>query len=238
MSHAPAKILVVDDQPYNVDYLQQELEDLHYEIITAMNGEQALAQVEAHAPDLVLLDIVMPVMNGFEVLERLKANPRWCDIPVVVISAINDLTHVAKGISMGADDYLPKPFEPVLLHARINAGLEKKRQRDKELEYLRQVTALTEAAAAVEASRFDTASLTDVSARPDALGNLARVFVTMAEQVYAREQRLRQQVQALRIELDEARQKQQVAEITESDYFLNLKAKADDLRSIINGGIS
>jgi nitrate/nitrite-specific signal transduction histidine kinase len=97
------------------------------------------------------------------------------------------------------------------------------------------VTRVTDAAAAVEAQTFDSQALTDVAARTDALGQLARVFSRMASEIYAREQRLKQQVQQLRIELDEARQAREVAEITESDYFQQLEAKAQDLRQIIDG---
>lgn len=130
------KILIVDDEPFNVDYLEQELEEADYDTIRAGNGQEALAKVESEAPDLVLLDIMMPVMDGFEVLRRLKANPATRDIPVIVISASNSLESVVRGIKLGADDYLPKPFEPVLLHARLGSGLEKKRLRDLERLYL------------------------------------------------------------------------------------------------------
>ena len=228
-------ILIVDDEPFNVDYLEQELEDLDYDTISAANGQQALDQVAAHAPDMILLDIMMPVLDGFQVLTRLKADPRWRDIPVVVISAMSDLESMVRGIKTGADDYLPKPFNEILLRARLSAGLEKKRLRDQEVEYLRQVALLTDAAQAVEQGDFDLDSLATVANRTDALGNLARVFRHMAEQVYAREQRLKQQVQALRIELDEARQARQVAEITESDYFRDLRSQANALRSIVDG---
>lgn len=235
MSKRPT-ILIVDDEPFNVDYLEQELEDLDYATVSAANGQQALDQVAAHAPDMILLDIMMPVLDGFQVLARLKADARWRDIPVVVISAMTDLESVVRGIKLGADDYLPKPFNEVLLQARIEAGLEKKRLRDQEVEYLRQVALLTDAAQAVEQESFDLAPLAPVAGRTDALGHLARVFQRMAEQVYAREQRLKQQVQELRIELDDARQARQVAEITESDYFRDLRSQAGDLRSIIDGG--
>jgi PleD family two-component response regulator len=229
------KILIVDDEPFNVDYLEQELEDLDYDTVSASNGQHALDQVAAQEPDLLLLDIMMPVMDGFEVLARLKADSRWRDIPVVVISAMSDLDSVVRGIRLGADDYLPKPFNEVLLHARISAGLERKRLRDQEVEYLRQVALLTQAAQAVEQASFDLDALATVSARTDALGNLARVFGHMAEQVYAREQHLKQQVQELRIELDASRQARQVAEITGSDYFRELRGQAGALRTIIDG---
>jgi DNA-binding response OmpR family regulator len=154
---------------------------------------------------------------------------------VIVISAMDDLDSIVKGIELGAEDYLPKTFDPVMLRARIGACLEKKRLRDQEVDYLRNVARVTDAAAAVETETFDSQTLADVAARSDALGQLARVFSRMASEIYAREQRLKQQVQQLRIELDEARQAQQVAEITESDYFQKLEAKAQDLRQIIDG---
>jgi len=228
-------ILIVDDEPFNVDYLEQELDDLDYDTIGAANGQEALLQVEASSPDMILLDIMMPVMDGFTALARLKANARWRDIPVVVISAMSDIDSIAKGIELGADDYLPKPFDPVLLEARLNAGLEKKRLRDLELEYLRQVTLLTEAASAVESQDFEPDTLNSVAGRPDALGNLARVFQHMAREVYAREQRLKKQVQALRIELDHSQQEQKVAEIVESDFFQGLQDQAHSLRNILDG---
>jgi phosphoserine phosphatase RsbU/P len=131
------KILIVDDEPFNVDYLEQELEDLEYATISAVNGQEALDKVRTETPDLVLLDIMMPVMDGFEVLARLKANPATRDLPVIVISANNDLKSVVKGIQLGAEDYLPKPFEPVLLQARISSCLEKKRLRDLQQLYLK-----------------------------------------------------------------------------------------------------
>lgn len=135
------KILIVDDEPFNVDYLEQELEDLEYDTVTAYNGKEALEQVTAESPDLVLLDIQMPIMDGFQVLSRLKANPNTRDIPVIVISAMSDMNSVVKGISIGAEDYLPKPFDPVLLKARISSSLEKKVWRDREKLYLQQIQA-------------------------------------------------------------------------------------------------
>ena len=131
------KILIVDDEPFNVDYLEQELEDLDYKTAAAINGQDALDKAHSESPDLVLLDIMMPVMDGFEALARLKADPTTRDIPVIIISADNNLPSVVKGIQLGADDYLPKPFEPTLLYARISSSLEKKRLRDLQQLYLK-----------------------------------------------------------------------------------------------------
>jgi two-component system cell cycle response regulator len=102
-------------------------------------------------------------------------------------------------------------------------------------EYIREVGHVSDAAAAVEAETFQPDVLTSVSARTDALGQLARTFVRMAREVKAREERLRAQVRELKIEIDEARQAKSVAEITDTDYFKNLRARASDLRRVVEG---
>lgn len=232
--HQPPKILIVDDEPFNVDTLEQELDDLGYATVSAANGKQALTQVAAEEPDLILLDIMMPEMDGFQVLSHLKAEAAWRDIPVIVISAMTDLGSVVKGIKLGAEDYLAKPFNEVLLRARLEAGLAKKRLRDQEIDYLRQVDRLTAAAAALETDTFDPTTLTDIAARTDALGQLTRLFQRMAGEFQRREQQLKQQVQALRIEVDKARQNQQVSKITGTDYFQQLRGKATDLRNLLD----
>lgn len=132
-----SKILIVDDEPFNVDYVEQELEDAGYQTISAADGQEALEKIAGENPDLVLLDIMMPVMDGFEVLSKLKENSETRDIPVIVISASNDLKSVVRGIQSGAEDYLPKPFEPTLLSARISSSLEKKHLRDLQKLYLK-----------------------------------------------------------------------------------------------------
>jgi signal transduction histidine kinase len=132
------KILIVDDEPYNVDYLVQELEDLDYTTISASDGLEAMAQTATESPDLILLDMMMPRMDGREVLRRLKSNPTLRHIPVIVISALNDIDTVVHCIEMGAEDYLPKPFNPLLLRARLDNSLQKKKLRDLEQAYLRQ----------------------------------------------------------------------------------------------------
>ena len=136
MNHQ-SKILIVDDEPFNVDYLEQELEDLSYITATAINGQDALEKIVSESPDLVLLDIMMPIMDGFSVLEKVKDDPAIRNIPIIVISANNDLQSVVKGIQLGAEDYLPKPFEPTLLKARIQSSLEKKHLRDMQDLYLK-----------------------------------------------------------------------------------------------------
>ncbi|MBI3163387.1 MAG: SpoIIE family protein phosphatase [Anaerolineales bacterium] len=132
----PPRILIVDDEPLNIDYLEQELEDKGFELLSATNGQEALDTIRASLPDLVLLDIMMPVMDGFAALEQVKADAVTRNIPIIIISANNDLKSVVRGIQRGAEDYLPKPFEPVILNARISASLDRKRLRDQEQIYL------------------------------------------------------------------------------------------------------
>jgi CheY-like chemotaxis protein len=223
-------LLIVEDNEVNRDVLARHLGRQGYATAAAKNGIEALEMVRARRFDLMLLDVMMPEMDGYETLRLMKADPHLRDIPVIMISALDDIESVVRCIEMGAEDYLPKPFDPVLLRARIGACLEKKRLRDLEIEYLRNVDHVTAAAAAVEAGEFDPATIEQVAARSDELGQLARVFQRMAREVYAREQRLKREVHRLRIEIDERRTARQVAEITESDYFQELQRKVDTLR--------
>src|SRR5262249_59718770 len=123
---------------------------------------------------------MMPEVDGYEVLRELKADPDLQALPVIMISAVDEMASVVQCIEMGAEDYLPKPYDPVLLQARINACLDKRRLRDQEMEYLRAVADLTRAASAVEKGEFDPGVLARVAARTDALATLARVFETIA----------------------------------------------------------
>jgi CheY-like chemotaxis protein len=223
-------VLVADDNAVNRLILSRRLEQEGLAVVTANDGREALERLRAQAFDLVFLDIVMPEIDGYAVLAEVKADPELRHIPVIVVSALDEIESVARCIEAGAEDYLTKPFDPVLLRARINAGLAKKRLDDLEREYLEEVARVVAAAGAVEAGTFALADLDEVAARDDALGQLARVFQRMAAEVDAREKRLRQEVQQLRIEIDGRRATQRVAEITESDYFRALEAKVDELR--------
>lgn len=136
MENERPRVLLVDDEPFNLDYLVQELEEFELEIVTASDGQEALELIDSSIPDMIFLDIMMPRLDGFGVLERLKAAPLWRDIPVVIISAASDMDKIARGIEMGAEDFLPKPFNPVILQARLKASLEKKRLRDIAQRYL------------------------------------------------------------------------------------------------------
>jgi len=137
----PASVLIVDDNPVNLRLLIRILTDMGHEVRPAKNGRLALDSAQSSPPDLILLDIMMPEMDGFEVLRELKKDADLRDIPVLIISALDDMASTVKGIKLGADDFLPKPFEQILLKARIEACLEKKLLRDREKKYLQQIEA-------------------------------------------------------------------------------------------------
>ena len=117
------RILVVDDHESNRDLLSRRLTRDAHHVVTAASGECALALVEQEQFDLILLDLLMPGMSGYEVLERLKCDPRHSEVPVLMISALNEVESAVRCIETGAEDYLSKPFDPVLLRARVNACL-------------------------------------------------------------------------------------------------------------------
>jgi CheY-like chemotaxis protein len=226
-------LLVVDDVHLNRALLCQRLDREGYTVQRSKGGREALEMLVSGHFDLVLLDVLMPDLDGFEVLRHMKAHPTLRDIPVIMISALDEMGSVVRCIEMGAEDYLPKPFDPVLLRARVGACLEKKRLRDKELEYLEGVKALQAAASAVESGTFLAEGLNSVVARTDELGTLARVFQRMASEVQAREERLKTQLTQLQVEVDEARKNKQVEEITSGGFFQYLRGRADKLRTRI-----
>src|SRR5262245_5512879 len=126
----PGRILVVDDNASNRNLLSRRLQRQGHIVLEAEDGARALALAEKEALDLVLLDVMMPGITGYDVLMRLKREPRYRDIPTIMISALSELDAVVRCIEAGADDYLAKPFNPTLLRARVSASLEKKRLRD------------------------------------------------------------------------------------------------------------
>ena len=129
----PSSVLVVDDTEMNRDMLCSLLETDGHKSAVAENGRLALELLKAKPFDLVLLDVMMPEMNGYQVLEQLKSDSSLRAIPVIVLSALDEIGSVVRCIELGAEDYLPKPFDPVLLRARIGACLEKKHLRDQEI---------------------------------------------------------------------------------------------------------
>ena len=129
---APAQVLVADDVEMNRDLLARRVRRLGHEVTMAEDGRQALELLKARDFDVLLLDIMMPNMNGYEVLEAMALDPRLRQVPVIMISAVDDKESIARCIGLGADDYLPKPFDPVILQARLGSSLARKRLRDRE----------------------------------------------------------------------------------------------------------
>ena len=219
-------ILVIDDEEANRALLARRLVRQGHAVLTADTGEAGIAMATSRPVDVILLDVLMPGISGYEVLARLKQDAQLREIPVLMVTAVDGSASASRCITLGADDYLAKPFDPLVLAARVGACVARKRARDFELAYLRGVATVTQAAAAVESGSFDPSTLDAIAARSDALGQLARLFQRMAVEVAARERRLQVQVHQLTIAIDERKKAAQVREITESDYFRDLKARA------------
>jgi CheY-like chemotaxis protein len=231
-STAGGTILVVDDNDLNRDLLGRRLLQLGHRVDLAGDGDTALRMLRRRPYDLMLLDIVMPGLDGYEVLACLRADPDLATLPVLVISALTEMDSVARCIELGAVDFLPKHVDPVVLRARVSRSIEQKRARDRELGYLADVTVLTAAAASVrDGVPVDEAAIGQVAGRDDDLGELARAFGRMVQEITQREAALRAQLAEIqRLEVDAASRAQAVSEITDSEYFQQLRAKAQTLR--------
>ena len=118
-----AKILIVDDEATNVAVLRGVLESVGYRLIIATNGREALDAVRREVPDLILLDVIMPELDGFEVCRRIKTSPQWCDIPIIIITALDEPKDYTRAIECGADDFMIKPFTFTVLRARVRGYL-------------------------------------------------------------------------------------------------------------------
>ncbi len=137
MAETPARLLIVDDTKVNRMLLTRNVEMLGYHASVAENGNVAMERLHEEPFDLLLLDIEMPEMDGFEVLEAIKLIPALRDLPVIVTSSVEGIDNIVRCIELGADDYLPKPVNQVLLKARLSSSLEKKRLRDEQKMLLR-----------------------------------------------------------------------------------------------------
>lgn len=153
MAERGARLLVADDNKVNRLLLGRTLEIHGFRVSSADNGRRALELLRSDAFDLLLLDLDMPEIDGFGVLEQLRADSALCALPVIVTSSLEGVAHVARCIELGADDYLHKPVNPVLLKARVGSSLEKKRLRDQQRELVERF-ATSEAAQGLQASGF------------------------------------------------------------------------------------
>ncbi len=225
-------ILAIDDT--NSELLARQLKRHGYSVTTATSAQQGLRLLKAMPCDLILLDVIMPGMNGLELLEQLKHHETWRHIPVIMLSALDEIDGAVKCIELGAEDYLQKPFDPTLLKARIGACLEKKRLRDQEILYLQQVDRLTTAAAEIEAKTFSPSSLDDLNQQSDEFGQLVRVFQQMAQEVQTRERSLEQQVNFLQAAIHKDQRLQIGNELAETNHFRQIQKRGKGSRDIEN----
>tara|TARA_R110000823_G_scaffold115436_2_gene238083 strand:- start:18745 stop:20226 length:1482 start_codon:yes stop_codon:yes gene_type:complete len=184
LASEPGFILAVDDLQENRELLARNLSRMGHFVITAAGGEEALSALEQSDVDVVLLDLIMPGMDGREVLRRIKERLEWRATPVIVISGSQDMEGIIECIEAGADDYLFKPFNPVLLQARIKAGIERKRWHDREEEYRRQLERNEKFIRATFGRYLSDDIVTDILERPEGLqlgGDLRRVSIMMSD---------------------------------------------------------
>ena len=180
----PGFILAVDDLKENRELVARNLSRIGHFVITAASGEEALLALEQSDVDVVLLDLLMPGMDGHEVLRRIKEHPEWRATPVIVISGNQDMDGIIECIEAGADDYLFKPFNPVLLQARIKAGIERKRWHDKEQQYRQQLERNEKFIRATFGRYLSDEIVTDILERPEGLelgGDLRRVSIMFSD---------------------------------------------------------
>ena len=180
----PGFILAVDDLQENRELVARYLSRSGHIVVTAAGGEEALKTLEQADVDVVLLDLMMPGMDGGEVLRRIKEHPEWRATPVIVISGRQDMDGIIECIEAGADDYLFKPFNPVLLQARIKAGIERKRWHDREELYRQQLERNEKFIRATFGRYLSDEIVTDILERPEGLelgGDLRRVTIMMSD---------------------------------------------------------
>ena len=224
-------LLVVDDQPLNRELLRDRLLRDGYSVAMAEDGLQALEKVRRNNFDLILLDVMMPGLDGYGVLAALKQEEELRHIPVIMISAVDELSSVVACIENGAEDYLPKPFNPTLLRARIGACLEKKALRDQELRIYRALVASQEhLARELDRASQAIASLPPAVEADSSLSPVLAAFRRMSTAVARRETQLRAQIRELEIEINPQALQGQVGSILADPSFQSLSERARALR--------
>jgi CheY-like chemotaxis protein len=179
----PAWVLVADDDENECMLAFRLLEqDGHHATVTD-TGPAALDLLAAEPYDLVLLDLALPGPDGYDLLSAIKQDQKLRHVPVIATSPVNDVGVVTRCIERGADDYVPKPFEPVLLRAKVDASLTKKRLREHLAEHLDAISNIAEATSALIGEEIDAATLDRLARRPDPIGHLARAVLQMAVNV-------------------------------------------------------
>src|ERR1700733_6151579 len=181
-----ARVLVVDDVELNVKLLEAKLSSEYFQVIPAFNGPTALELAESELPDIILLDVMMPRMDGFEVCRRLKANPRTTDIPVVMVTALSDVSDRLRGLEVGADDFLTKPVNDLALFARVRSLIRLKRTLDEWLlreEINGRLAALPGDASLADIDRFEPGRILVLEDNALAANKLGQVLQPLASEL-------------------------------------------------------
>ncbi|MFC9582001.1 PleD family two-component system response regulator [Streptomyces yangpuensis] len=176
MTQERGRVLIVDDDRTNRMMVTYKLEISGVHVVAAESGQEALSIMREEPFDVVLLDILMPQMDGYTTLELMKGDPALRDTPVVMISQLDEIDSVIRCLELGAEDYLPKPLNSILLMARINAILLGKRLTEMQQDYDHQLGLLTEALKAARNNAFEPDSLQPIADRSDRLGECARTM--------------------------------------------------------------
>lgn len=228
----PGRILAVDDDVLNLDLLAQRLSRQGHVVSSAMDGEEALERLRERPFDLVLLDVMMPRLDGYGTLLRLKADDQLRSIPVIMISALDELSSVVRCIEAGAEDYLPKPFNPTLLRARIGACLEKKALHDQELElYTSPVHSQPLLDRELQVAQSCVEKLAPGLRHDPQVRPLMEAFQRMTAAVSRRQTDLRATIQDLKIQINRQAVSTQVRTIVADPTFSSLSERARAMRA-------
>lgn len=225
------RILAVDDDPLNRDMLVSRLMRQGHQVTAAVDGVEVLETVRRKPFDLVLLDVMMPRLGGYETLIRLKADEELRHLPVIMISALDDIASVVRCIEAGAEDYLPKPFNATLLRARIGACLEKKALRDQEMAlYKNLVLSQQRLERELSRARGCVAGLAADLADDPRVAPLLAAFERMTGAVSRQETELRATIKELEIQINTNALQGQVCSILEDPSFASLAERARAMR--------
>jgi sigma-B regulation protein RsbU (phosphoserine phosphatase) len=227
----PGRILLVDDDPLNLDLLAQRLTPQGHIVSCAADGQDALAQLRHQPFDLVLLDVIMPRLDGYATLAALKADEELRSIPVIMISALDELSSVVRCIEAGAEDYLPKPFNPTLLRARVGASLEKKFAYEKQIALYQQLLSSQRQLdrELAEAHRRVAQMAPEVRQDPG-VAPLLEAFARMSGAVSRRETDLRSTISELKIEINRQQLGSQLRAIVADPGFASLSERVKAMR--------
>ena len=227
-----SRILIVDDEEENRNLLSSRLQREGFETRLAIDGEDALAKIDFESFDLILLDILMPRMDGFQALLKVKSNEKTSHIPVIMISALDDLSMVVPCIEAGAEDYLSKPFNRVLLGARISSSLEKKQRHDEELALYKKLQASKDSLQSnLSQIRATVRKFSDDSAKDNDISPLMTSLEAVIGDLEDQSDQIKQRIHQIEIRINRKAVTSQVKSITADPTFVSLSDRAKAMRA-------